>query len=391
MTARLEIKNEKYYAVISYKDGGSYKQKWISMGLPAKNNKRTAEKMLGEIMSKYEGSYSTLEGDMLYTSFLKRWLKEKKDVIELSTWENYENIVTVHLIPYFEPMKLTLRELRPQHFIDYYHFKYTSGRKDGKAGGLSIRTLKDHKVVIVNSLSSAEVAELIVKNPAKGVKLPAKDTSQHDRVFLTASEANDVIAAFDGHPLQTFVYVTLYYGLRRSEALGLRWSAVDFDRDTISVNHTVVKNKTIVEKDKTKTQSSYHTYKLLPDVKKALLNLKAKQDANRKEFADFYIDSDYIFTWDDGRLFRPDYVTRSFQRCLKSHGFSKMRFHDLRHSTASILYDDNWSMKDIQSWLRHASIDVTNDIYTHISEDRKLALADKMNGMFSKIGGKDEK
>ena len=287
-----------------------------------------------------------------------------------------------HIIPYFEPFHLTLRELKPKHIQEYYQFKYTNGRLDNKPGGLSIPSIKKHSIVIKEVLDSAVLAELIVRNPAIGVRMPAKNISMREKTFLTVDTANKVLKAFDGHPLQALVYTALYYGLRRSEVLGLRWSAVDFQQNTLSINHTVVKNKTIVEKDAVKSQSSFHTYLLIDDVKKVLLREYAKMQEHMRELGGDYKKSDYIFTWDDGTLFRPDYVTRGFQRVLKNNGLPMMRFHDLRHSTASILYDKGWDIKDIQSWLRHSSIDVTSDIYTHITEDRKSKMANELNSTF---------
>lgn len=113
-----------------------------------------------------------------------------------------------------------------------------------------------------------------------------------------------------------------------------------------------------------------------------MLDQRTRQDENRRVFGKDYKESDYIFVWDDGSKLRPDYVTRGFQRVLKRHGLPPLRFHDLRHSTASILYDKGWDMKDIQLWLRHSSIDVTADIYTHISESRKQSMASSLNSTF---------
>lgn len=386
MTANLKVKNDRYYAVINYKDCGEYKQKWIALGLPTKNNKRKAEMMLDEIKRKYEEQYSTPAGDMPFVIYLKQWLEKKKPLIQMSTWEGYEIYVTRHIIPYFEPLNISLRELKPRHIKDYYEFKYTKGRLDGKEGGLSIASIKKHALVIKEALADAMVSEYIIRNPAEGVKLPAKEVVTRDKVFLNTEQANLMLKAFEGHPLQALVYVTLYYGLRRSEVLGLRWSAVDFDQGTLTINHTVVKNKTIVMKDTTKTQSSHHTYLLIDDVREALLAQRERQEQNKKTFGSTYKKSDYIFTWEDGSLYRPDYVTRGFQRVLKSHGIPMMRFHDLRHSTASILYDKGWDLKDSQSWLRHSSVEITGDIYTHISEARKAKLATQLNSTFN-LGG----
>ncbi len=271
---------------------------------------------------------------------------------------------------------------RIQKSPSYYQYKYTSGRLDNKPGGLSIPSIKKHGIVIKEVLDDAVLEELIVRNPAVGVKLPAKNLSMREEVFLTSETANEVLKAFDGHPLQALVYTTLYYGLRRSEVLGLRWNSIDFEKNTLTINHTVVKNRTIVEKDTVKTQSSYHTYVLIDDVKKVLLQERDRRRERMKELGRQYKKSDYVFTWEDGTLYRPDYITRSFQRVLKKHNLPKMRFHDLRHSTASILYDKGWDLKDIQSWLRHSSIDVTSDIYTHITEDRKAKMAEDLNSTF---------
>lgn len=385
MTAGLKEKNGRFYAVINYKDEGKYKQKWIALGLPVKNNKRKAEAMLVDIKKEYEDRYSMPIGDILFTSYIARWLYKKKDFVELSTWEGYQIYAEKHIIPYFEPKKLSVRDVKPQHIKEYYEYKYRNGRLDGKPGGLSIQAIIKHAIVLKEVFNEAVMDEAVLKNPAIGVKLPAKRTTSVERVFLTEGNANEVLRAFDGHPLEALVYITLYYGLRRSEILGLRWSAVDFDRNTITINHTVVKNRTIVCKDRTKTESSKRTFVLLDDVRKVLINRKAKQEKDKEEYGSGYINSDYIFTREDGTLFRPDYITRGFQRVLKKHGLPQMRFHDLRHSTASILYDKGWDLKDSQAWLGHSSVDVTGDIYTHISEERKMRMAGALNSTF-KLG-----
>lgn len=99
-------------------------------------------------------------------------------------------------------------------------------------------------------------------------------------------------------------------------------------------------------------------------------------------FGQGYVKSDYVFTWPNGRMIRPDYVTHRFQKVLENKGLTKMRFHDLRHSCASILYDKGWNVKDIQEWLRHADIETTMNIYTHISDQRKKILAKDLENTF---------
>lgn len=163
--------------------------------------------MLDEIKRKFEEQYSTPAGDMLFVIYIKQWLEKKKPLIQMSTWEGYEIYVTRHIVPYFEPLKLSLRDIRPQHIKDYYEFKYTKGRLDGKEGGLSIASIKKHALVIKEALTDALVGEYITRNPAEGVKLPAKETTTREKVFLDAEQANLMLKAFKGHPLQALVYV----------------------------------------------------------------------------------------------------------------------------------------------------------------------------------------
>ena len=167
-------------------------------------------------------------------------------------------------------------------------------------------------------------------------------------------------------------------------AISLSLSAsICFENNTFSIEHTVVKSMTIQAKDKTKTQTSAASFELIPAVKEVLLNLRDKQAEYRRLFGNTYHESDYVFVREDGQPFRPDSLTRSFQRVLTAHNLKPMRFHDLRHSTASMLYDLGWDIKAIQTWLRHADIETTGNIYTHISNERKRILSTELNNFIS--------
>ncbi|MDL2232773.1 site-specific integrase [Ruminococcaceae bacterium OttesenSCG-928-L11] len=389
ITGSVQLRRGKWHCVINlYDEEGQRKPKWINTGLPERGNKRNAEKKLAEWLEHYNAKQvaSVAAGSML-PDYALLWLKGKKAGVELSTWENYENVVKQHLIPYFKKKKLAIDEIKPRDIKEYYIFKQSGGRKDGRKGGLSNETIKKHASVLKLIFADAVEMEDITRNPAEKVSIPPvrvedKKDNLQDAVFLSAEEANKVLAAFDGDFLQPFLYVTLNYGLRRSEALGLKWDAISFDDDTLEIKHTVVKHKTIVAKDRTKSKASHGTFVLLPDVRELLLQVKAQQEANQKLFGKQYVKSDYVFTWPDGHAIRPDYITKRFQTVIAKIGMPHMRFHDLRHSTASILYDKGWNVKDIQEWLRHSKLETTMNIYTHISEQRKKILAKDMQGTF---------
>ena len=147
-------------------------------------------------------------------------------------------------------------------------------RADGK-GALSLVSVRKHVSVLKRALADAVLQGMIHQNPAQYVRLPRnKNNLSSCTVFLTATEAQRVITAFQGHLLYPAVVLALYYGLRRSEVLGLKWQALDFVKNTITIEHTVVKNITVEAKDTTKTENSKRVFQLLPEIREMLLELK---------------------------------------------------------------------------------------------------------------------
>lgn len=409
ITGSLRERNGKWQMIIYGKTSILYPEKevltldimtrrWISTNLSAtKKNYFEANKMLydkieeltrigaNKLANPKGNCLTTSDNNLLFTEFVSFWLNQRKGTIQQSTWEKYETIAESHLIPYFSELGLTLMQVKPRHILEYYNYKNTGGRRDGKEGGLGLASLRSHAALIKAIFNEAVVLEYIQGNPALNVTVPKRATStlsKDKKVYMTASEANKMLVYIRNEEIYPLVYVALYYGLRKSEVLGLKWDAVDFDNNTLEIKSTVVKNKTIVYKDTTKTESSHQIYELLPEVKALLLDIKAKQETNRNLYGEIYTPSDYIFTHPDGRLYRPDCVTRSFQRALKHHNLPTMRFHDLRHSTASILFDKGWDLESVKSWLRHTDIETTSNIYLHISNGRKRLMANDIAGTF---------
>ena len=401
VTGTLQIKRGKYFCVLDYRDEkGARKRKWISTGLEEKGNKRKATEMLNKILMEYElknfevettGKQKNLavktvdepnQSDILFTDYMQNWLERKKDKVEKTTWDCYYITICKHLIPYFQPLNLSLNDMKPKHIVDYYEIKCRSGRRDNN-GGLSLGSIKKHSMVLKNILNQAYLEELINRNPALKVPLPKKENTETKAKFLNAKEANQLLNIFSENKLQPIIYLTLYYGLRRGEVIGLKWSAIDFKNNRLKINHTITQSLDIEAKDKTKTSSSKREYTLLPEIKELLLKVKNEQKAYKKAFGKEYQHTDYVFTWQDGRPYRPDYITKEFKKVLAKNNFPKMRFHDLRHSCASILYDKQWQLKDIQAWLGHADIETTGNIYTHITKSRKEILAKDLEHTFS--------
>ena len=217
--------------------------------------------------------------------------------------------------------------------------------------------------------------ELIIHNPADLVKLPKKQKFIGE--FYTLSQANELIEASKDTEFHTAVVLSLYTGCRRSEVLGFKWSSINWESRTITVKDTVVRAKTVIYRRGTKTDSSYRTLQLTESVIDILRKEKALQKEYEKLFGSEYIKNDYIIKRANGELYIPNTFTSCIQRCMKKANLPVIRFHDLRHTTASLLLSLGLSLKEVQKWLGHSDISTTANIYTHIMAKTKIESANR--------------
>lgn len=376
MTGSLQIKNNKYYAVINLYIDGKRKQKWICTDLDVKGNKTRAEKFLREQIVALECKSGIVNSDILFSDYVKIWLEQVKNSVDSITFQGYEQLANSHIIPYFEQKKTRLQDVKKETLQAYIDEKSKSGRLDNK-GGLSAKSLKLHRNILNQTLKEALKSGLISVNPCQWVKLP--QIQRREPTFYTAEQIEKLLSAIIGDStFYLLVKLTATYGLRRSEVLGLMWNSIDFENDTLQIAHTVVKVNSTVCKNKTKNASSYRSFPLIDEIKQLLLAERKKQTQNRKEFVKEYIQSPYVFVWDNGKPFATEYVSQHFKRLLEWNNLPHIRFHDLRHSCASILLSRGFTLKDVQEWLGHSDITLTANIYGHLDIERKKAIADTM-------------
>jgi integrase len=162
---------------------------------------------------------------------------------------------------------------------------------------------------------------------------------------------------------------------------------VSFENDTITIKHTVVQlDNALQKRDVTKNESSYATLPLPKMIKARLKKWKLTQAQNHWLQPNDYIDEGYICTQVDGNLIKPNYVSQHFKLLLRNNGMPHIRFHDLRHSSASYLLSLGFNLKEIQTWLRHGDIQTTMNTYTHIDMAAKKNIADNLDERFTKFG-----
>ena len=390
VTVSLQEKNGIYQAVLNYKDrNGKRKQKWVSTKLKVRGNKKQALAKAEELKTDFEKQLNmeffkqfpaNTNNNVLFVDFINDWLETVKQTIEPSTYTSYNQLISGRITKYFTENPIRLIDIEPINIQNYYNVLFSEG--------LSGNTVIHHHALIRKSLDYAYKMNLIPSNPADKIQRPKKE--QYIGGFYNENELNELFEKSKDDPMELMILMTAFYGLRRSEVLGLKWDAFDFENNTITIKHTVVIAKLdgkrqIFAKDRTKNKSSYRTLPLVKEISEKLLETKKKQQAFKEAFEKTYINEfkDYVFVNPQGKLIRPDYVSEHFKILLHNKGLKHIRFHDLRHSCASLLLAKGIPMKAIQEWLGHSNFSTTANIYAHLDSKSKALSVQALSNAIS--------
>lgn len=368
---------------------GKLKPKWVSTGI--KDDGRKSQKQANELLLETRYNYRVpthytpeitamhISSSMLFSDYMLSWLKIIRSSVEEDTFAGYETNVTARIAPYFQQQGVTLGNLTALDVQCFY--TYCSAKLKLKG-----TTVQHFHANIHKALKYAVCHGLITKNPMDKVDRPKGQSFKG--AFYTLSEMEHLFSVVRGDPIEFPVLMSAFYGLRRSEVVGLRWQAIDFESNTITIAHTVVQFHTpegtkTISKDRTKNKSSCRSMPMVPQFRELLLRMKARQEECKRLCGDCYQDSDYIYVNDLGKPYTPNYVTQHFKLVLKRHNLREIRFHDLRHSCASLLLKNGAPMKNIQEWLGHSSFSTTANLYAHLETQSKSNSASLMTASLS--------
>lgn len=394
-----------WYWKFIYKDvTGKRKDKTISTGIPVRGSKKEAEKIgrqkEAEFRELLEAETTPERHKQLKLAhkndtvgeYANYWLNERLGASKANTRYSYELVVNKHIVPLLGALKVSeLDQFDIEWFIkkhleicDSLQEKCEAKRKKGKKITNadkpyynSIKKILDiTSMMLKDAVASAVISENPCKKVAKCVRdLIPKSSFKEDKKAepYTLEELNALIDACKGSVLEPCIMLASFLGLRREEVLGLKWEDVDFKNDVVYIRNTVVTHggKNVYRDNETKNQNSKAKLPLYPDLRVYLLNLKQRQHDDAKTFGDCYIPSDYICRWQDGKLIKPNYISQTFPKFLKANNLRSIRFHDLRATVVTLVWEKTGDIKIAQAIARHSNLSTTADIYATAKLDDK--------------------
>lgn len=306
--------------------------------------------------------------DVTLEQWLNSWITDVVSLTRQSTTVYaYRKMIDKHIVPALG--KIPLQKLTPQHLQKYYADKIREGK-------ISSNTVRKHHDLLNAALRVAVKQGVILVNPASRVDPPK--TKRPEIHFYSLEQVQRLLLLSEGTRLEVLIKLTGLLGLQREEIVGLKWQYVDFENKRIEICEvrTSAGNQVVTKEPKTIT--SRRTLYMPPDVEDVLLREQKKQNEYRKSFGAAYQDSGYVFTYEDGRPFRPNYASDIFTDFIKKNNLPPLTLHGLRHSFASIANSKGIPMYDIGKALGHSSPATTSKIYTHLLDADHRDMLERM-------------
>ncbi|GIH97993.1 tyrosine-type recombinase/integrase [Planobispora takensis] len=301
--------------------------------------------------------------------YLDYWLEHVASLrLRATTYAKYETMVRLYLKPGLGKQPLDrLRVARIQTFLNQ---QLNAGR--------SVGTVYAMKVTLSAALTRAMREELISINPARLVVLPSPQPSTVRP--WTVDEARQFLKAAKPLPYYLPLTMLLIYGLRRGEVLGIGWENVDLDANTIRIAWQIQRIKGKLVRVPVKTEAGKRTLPLIPFVRDAIIEHAGLQADAKRKAGKTWQDWGLVFASRTGGPIEPTNLGRAFDRVIKDNGLRRIRLHDLRHTTGTMLKDLKVSPRDAKEILGHARISVTMEIYTHGDQDAHREAIERISG-----------
>lgn len=339
-------------------------------------SKKEAEKFLTEKLRELDTGLLIDTKKMKYSEYLDYWKEKTFGNLEITTKEGYIQKIDKHIKPYLG--NLYLENIKPLHLQNFYDKLIENGKINGK-GGLSNRTVLAIHRIIHSSLKQAVKWQLVIRNVAESVEPPK--AKKYKAGYLTDEQTEKLLNVAKYTDIYIPIAIAVYTGARRGEVLGLNWDNVNLEKGYIRIidNLCATNNGLIIKQPK--TNNSIRTIAISNTLIKILKKHRIKQLENRMLFGSAYKENNMVCCYEDGHLFNPKRFSAKFNELLQKNNLPTIRFHDLRHSHASLLVKLGVQPKEISERLGHSNIGITMDLYSHLYEETDRQVAE----MFDKL------
>ena len=378
--ASVQSKKGRLYAVMQVKKDGTTKPVWRALGLPEGTNKTKVNKAFREVVAQYEQEFWEEQerggrppADIPVYDYLVSYLKRVEPELQKNTIVSYRSMTNGKIRRYFQRRpQLTVGNLKPQDIQDFYQSLF--------ADGVVANTVIHYHALLRRAFQQAFKEERIDANPFDRVGRPKKNKFHGEN--YTQEELLTLLHLARGDVIYPAILLAGAMGLRRSEALGVRWSRIDWEKRTVLLDTKIVEyrengKKKVEPVEEMKNKSSRRTLPLPDPVVEMLQVQKEHREVYRKMFQGSYNAQylDYVCVNQLGELLRPSYVTDHFRELLEKYGLRHIRFHDLRHTFASLLINQDVPLINVSNFLGHSDLSTTANIYAHLDKASKQASA----------------
>ena len=311
-----------------------------------------------------------------FSDFAREYLSIQKTSLSPGTYDFYQSIIDKHILPMFGRMRL--RDIKTYHVQDFILRLNSLPRSDGKPGQIAPQTVKCYTSVLRSMLTMAYKMYYIDDDVGLSRRLTFPKESYQEVDMFTMEEAKAILAAAKTEPIntRTLIELALFTGMRRGEIVGLKWSDINLDKQCLSVKRSIYKPKgtKAIEKEP-KSNSSYRTIAIPGCICETIKEYKQYQSSYALSLGTTWQNLDYVLTDEFGDVMNPQTPTKQFSRFLARHNIRHLKFHCLRHTSATLLLSNGCDIKTVSARLGHSSIETTN-IYLHRLEsvDREAAI-----------------
>jgi len=303
-------------------------------------------------------------GTLTVGEYLDRWMRDVEGTVRESTHQRYGYAVGPHVKPALGSIKL--KDLNPAQVRWFYRNRLDSG--------LSPASVHKLHVVLHKALKAAVSDGLIPRNVAAGLKLPKLSREEIDP--LNREEARRLLEAAKGERLEALYMLALNTGMRLGELLALNWDDVDLEGEVLRVRRTLTRAGKVYTTGEPKTRNSRRVIRLTGAAVEALRGHLPRQLEEMGRMGSLYQPGGLVFATEVGTIVNPSNVrNRSLKPLLKKAGLRPVRFHDLRHTCATLLLLKNVNPKIVSELLGHASVSITLDVYSHLMPDMQEKAA----------------